>query len=293
MKIKPRVLMALLLALISMIFVGVYITTKEKVLEGELRKVQVVVATQDILPTTPIDSTMMETVSVPKKYFQPGAYSNPAEVEGQIAMTGIKKGTQILGTQLSSYGRGRGLAFKIPVGKRAVTIAVSDVSGVATLIQPGNYVDIVGVFKFGSYTGNAPVNALSIPPNQQSQATTLFQNVWVLATGRDSGEAIDLTEKQREIEKQKLENLSAPGTTPARTETPASYSTITVALAPDQAQDLILAQNMGEISVVLRSFREGNTIAELKNSTALSVLKVDMPVVPRAAPVWREIRGGQ
>jgi pilus assembly protein CpaB len=293
MKIKPRILMALLLAVISMIFVGVYITTKEKVLEEELTKVQVVVAADDILPSTPIEETMVTTTFVPKRYLQPGAYSDPELVKGQIAETGIKKGAQILGTELSSYGRGRGLAFKVPVGKRAVTIAISDVSGVANLIQPGNYVDIVGVFKFGSFTGTAPVHSLSIAPNQQSQALTLFQNVWVLAAGQDSGAAADLTEKQREREKAKLEALSQNANPMAKPEEKEAYRTITLALAPDQAQDLILAQHLGELSVVLRSFREGNTITELKNSTAVSVLKVDMPVVPRAAPAWREIRGGQ
>jgi pilus assembly protein CpaB len=292
MKIKPRVLMACLLALIAMIFVWVYITTKEGVLEGELKKVSVVVAVDEILPNQPIEDSLVQVVSVPLRYVQPGAATATTDVVGDIASVGIMKGAQILRTNLRSAGRGRGLAFKVPVGKRAVTIAVNDVNGVASLVQPGNYVDIVGVFKFGSFAANAAVNPLSIPPNQQSQAMTLYQNVWVLATGRDAGEAVDLTAKQKEKEKQRMEALAQPNAMP-KSEAVEGYKTVTVALTPDQAQDLILAQHLGELSLVLRSFREKDTVVELKNSTAVSVLKVDVPVVPRATPVWHEIRGGQ
>lgn len=294
MKIKPRVLMAILLAVIAMIFVSVYINTREAVMLEEAKMVKVVIATDDILQNTPIEESRIQVINVPQKYFQPGATADPNDVKGQITTVGIKKGAQILLTELSSYGRGRGLAFKVPVGKRAVTIAVNDVNGVASLIQPGNYVDIVGTFKFGSFTGNAPINALSLPPNQQSQAMTLFQNVWVLATGRDSGETIDLTAKQQEREKQRLETLGQPGApaTPPREGTE-GYKTVTVALTPQQAQDLILAQNLGELSLLLRSFREKDTVLEIGNSTPQGVLKVETPVVPRAQPVWREIRGGQ
>jgi Flp pilus assembly protein CpaB len=67
--------------------------------------------------------------------------------------------------------------------------------------------------------------------------------------------------------------------------------TVTVAMTPENAQDIIFAQNAGDLTLVLRSFREKDTVVELKNSTAFSVLKVDMPVVPRHGPSWREIRG--
>lgn len=294
MKIKPRVLMAFLLAVIAMIFVSVYLSTREASLLEEAQMVNVVVAAEDILQHQPIDENQVKGIKVPQKYLQPGALSDTKDVVGQITSVSVKKGAQILGTQLSSYGRGRGLAFKVPLGKRAVTLAANDVNAAASLIHPGDYVDIVGIFKFGSFGGTAAVNSLSIPANQQSQAMTIFQNVWVLATGRDVGDAIDLTAKQREKEKQRLEAMAQGGPAAEIKPEPAEgYRTVTVALTPEQAQDLILAQHLGEITLTLRSFREKDTVVELKNSTATSVLKVDIPVVPRAAPVWREIRGGQ
>jgi pilus assembly protein CpaB len=291
MKIKPRVLMAILLAVIAMIFVYVFISTREAVLLEESNKVKVVVAKTDILQNDFIEENQVEVKDVPQKYAQPGSTTNLDDVKGQIANVSIKKGAQILLPQVSGF-KGRGLAFKNFVGKRAVTVAVNDVSGVNSLIQSGNFVDILGTFKFGSFGGNAPVNALSIPPNQQSQTMTLFQNVLVLAVGKDSGGAVDLTAKAREKEKQRLEALSqaqAAGTAPS--EAAEGYKTVTVALSPEQAQDLVLAQHLGEITMTLRSFREKDTVVEMKNSTAISVLKVEIPVVPRAGPSWREIRG--
>lgn len=292
MKIKPRVLMSLLLAVIAMILVYVYINTEELVLLESKNKKDVVIATEDILLNTPIEESQVKIGQVPQKWVQPGALSKLKDVVGQVASVPILKDEQVRGTQLRSYGRGTGLAYKVPRGKRAVTIAVSDVTGVANLIQPGNYVDIVGLFKFGRFAAGAQVNPLSIPPDQQTQAMTLFQNVPVVATGRDTGEAIDLTGTQREKEKQRLEAVGQGGPI-GKGEAADLYRSITVALTPESTQDLILAQNMGELTVVLRSYLERDTVVELKNSSAFSVLKVDLPLVPRHGPAWREIRGGQ
>lgn len=290
MKIKPRVLMSLLMAIFAMILVTVYINTKESVLLEDANKKDVVIATEDILANTPIEENQVKIGKIPQKWLQPGALSDLKAVVGQVATVPILKNEQIRGTQLSSYGRGTGLAFKVPRGKRAVTIAINDVTGVAGLIQPGNYVDIVGLFKFGSFAPNASVTPLSIPANQQSQAMTLFQNVWVLATGRDTGEAINLTEGQKEKEKQRLEQLGQTGAM-GKSESTETYKTVTVAMTPENTQDLILAQHLGDLTVVLRSYLEKDTVVELKNSTAFTVLKVDLPVVPRHGPSWREIRG--
>jgi pilus assembly protein CpaB len=290
MKLKPRVLMSLLLAIVAMILVYVYLNTRETELLESSNPKDVIIATDDILPSVPIEENQVKLAQVPKKWVQTGAVSDLKQVVGTISRVPIMKSSQVLGTELISYDKGTGLAFKVPVGKRAVTIAVNDVSGVANLVQPGNYVDIVGLFKFGTFPANAQVTPISVAPNQQSQALTLFQNVLVLATGQDTGETITLNQDQREKAKQRLEQYGQTGV-PARPEAPPRFMTVTVAMTPENAQDIIFAQNAGDLTLVLRSFREKDTLVELKNSTAFTVLKVDMPVVPRHGPSWREIRG--
>lgn len=290
MKIKPRVLMSLLLALIAMILVSVYINTKETVLLEDANKKDVVIATEVILANTPIQDNQVKLAKIPQKWVQPSALNKLEDVIGKISSVPIQKDAQILGTYFSTIGTS--LSFKVPRGKRAVSIAISDVTGVANLVQPGNFVDIVGLFKFGSFAANANINPLSIPPNQQTQALTLFQNVQVLATGQDVGGGIDLTATQREKERQRLET-AGQGPIVGKPEGPESYRTVTLAMTPEAAQDLIFAQHIGDLALVLRSYLEGPTVIELKNSSTFSVLKVDVPIVPRHGPSWREIRGGQ
>ncbi|WP_432357101.1 Flp pilus assembly protein CpaB [Sporosarcina sp. UB5] len=64
----------------------------------------------------------------------------------------------------------------IPEGKRAMTIAVTDVQGVAGFIEPGSHVDVVAI--------------LIVPEehkeNQHDAATLLLQDVKVLAIGHSA-----------------------------------------------------------------------------------------------------------
>ena len=106
----------------------------------------------------------------------------------------------------------------------------------------------------------------------------MFQNVLVLAVGDDIGEvrpgpadAEDMF-AQRERER---------------------FGTVTVALAPEEVQALVLAQDIGDLTLTLRSFREGETPLELERSNASGVFGVeDQQLVPRRVPSWQEIRGG-
>lgn len=69
----------------------------------------------------------------------------------------------------------------IPVtkGNRAMTVAVSDVEGVAGFIEPGNFVDVVVI--------------MTVPEDQKDRqhdaATLLLQNVKVLAIGHGADDA--------------------------------------------------------------------------------------------------------
>ncbi|MFI5176760.1 MAG: Flp pilus assembly protein CpaB, partial [Terriglobia bacterium] len=133
MKLKPRVLMSLLLAIVAMILVYVYLNTRETELLESSNPKDVIIATDDILPSVPIEENQVKLAQVPKKWVQTGAVSDLKQVVGTISRVPIMKSSQVLGTELISYDKGTGLAFKVPVGKRAVTIAVNDVSGVANL----------------------------------------------------------------------------------------------------------------------------------------------------------------
>jgi pilus assembly protein CpaB len=68
----------------------------------------------------------------------------------------------------------------IPVseGKRAMTIATTDVQGIAGFLSPGSYVDVIAVME-------SPEKQAEEEP-QHDSATLLLQNVKVLATGHSA-----------------------------------------------------------------------------------------------------------
>jgi pilus assembly protein CpaB len=84
-------------------------------------------------------------------------------------------------------------------------------------VEPGDRVDVVGVFPE--------------PRTREMVATTMLQNVIVLATGRISGQTNRrlLSESER------------------------AYNTVTLHVLPEAAEMLILAQELGQIYLTLRS----------------------------------------
>jgi pilus assembly protein CpaB len=267
MKGKPAIIISILFGILGFVFVHLYLRSREAELLQIADERTVVVAVADILPGTAIEENMVIETEVPLKFVQPSAFTSVREAVGQIAAIPIQRDSQVLGTAMT--GVGRNLATKIPRGMRAVSIAVTDVTGVSSLVAANNYVDVLATVKLGSGLGST---------NQRTFVTTLFQNVLVLAVGSDLGEVRssgnqDALEALAQQEREK-------------------FSTVTLALTPQQAQDLILAQDIGDVTLALRSFREGTEAAILPRTNAAAVFGVpEGEVVPRRTPSWQEIRG--
>lgn len=270
MKGRAAVIISVLLGLMAWIFVWAYLSTRE----GELLQLSdmkpVVVAAQDLLPGVAIEETMVAQSQVPQKFLQPAAFAAVKDVVGQIPAVPIPKEAQVTGTAMT--GVGRGLATKIPRGRRALSIAVNEVTGVSGLVRPNNYVDVLVTFKTGSGLG---------APDQRSTALTLLQNVLVLAVGEDIGEV--KPEERPRAEREALDILSARQREQLRA--------VTLALTPQEAQELTLAQEIGDITLALRSYLERDTRVELGRASIGGLLGSDEKVIPRRAPSWREYRG--
>ena len=269
MKGKPAIIISVLFGILAWVFVWMYLTTRERELLQISDMRPVVVAATDILPGVAIEENMITQTQVPQKFLQPSAFGSARDVVGQIPAVPIQQGSQVLGTSMT--GVERALWTKIPRGQRAVSIAVTDVTGISSLIRPNNYVDVLATVKLGSGLGAS---------DQRTFVVTLFQNVLVLAVGRDIGEVRTRPASDQDT----LEAF-------AQSERE-SFGTVTLALTPVQVQDLVLAQDIGDVTLSLRSFREGDAPIELERSNASGVFGVeDQLIVPRRAPSWQEIRG--
>lgn len=127
-----------------------YLNLRESQLAAALREklaregiTQLVVATRDILPARTITSDDIKRVPWPKKAVPTGSFPDVKSLESRVAARKIVQGVPVLEGQLAPKGAGTGLAAIIPQGRRAVSVRVNEIIGVAGFIQPGDLVDVI------------------------------------------------------------------------------------------------------------------------------------------------------
>jgi len=145
-------------------------------------------------------------------------------------------------------------------------------------IKAGNHVDILGSFDFG--TGE----------KSDLRTMTVLQDVRVLSVVDDMG-----TIREREVRPAPAagEPPNPDDAPPTPSETLASQATLTVAVTPEQAQRLTMAQELGHLTFVLRRLSESEGEVELQPATMQSTLGIPEQVRYRSRPQYRLIEGGQ
>jgi pilus assembly protein CpaB len=96
-------------------------------------------------------------------------FSDPGELLGRVACVQIVEGQVITKTLLAPKGVGAGLQAVVPMGMRAITLEINEISGVAGNVTPGCHVDMLQTLRDEATGG--------------SVARTIAQNVLVTAVG--------------------------------------------------------------------------------------------------------------
>lgn len=125
-------------------------TTEVEVVE----RLPVVIAAQEILPGTVLEDKHLSTKLLEKAWASESYFSEEQMVVGQVVSTTIFQNEIIMQQRLSVPGEGATLAAVIPEDKRAITIRVNDVIGVAGFLLPGNKVDVLSTVKYGKNSAN-------------------------------------------------------------------------------------------------------------------------------------------
>jgi pilus assembly protein CpaB len=279
MRSRTSVVISLGLGLMAALMTVVYVRGRERQLYEEVSPRSALIATRDILANTVIDEQMVQRINVPQKYLQPKALAAVDEVVGRVALVPIPAGTQLLGTVLGDAGRAA-LTFDIPRGMRAVAIEVSDVTGVGGLVRPGNFVDVVGTFEFGRPVLQA---GRVIYQDEKTEVRTLLQNVPVVGVNRDLRETAAAP--------------PPPEAPPARAAAErgrgeTAMRTVTLLVEPSRVQELVLAQDIGTLTLALRTNLDQGQV-EVTMLDPLGLLQVQIPVKPkRQALPFRDIGRG-
>jgi pilus assembly protein CpaB len=109
----------------------------------------VVVAALEVPFGTKIESSHIRTTEWPIGSVPEGAFSDPAEVEGKIAKQAFFPGEILLEGRVAEHLGGSTLSAIIEPNKRAITVRVNDVIGVAGFLLPGNRVDVLATRREG------------------------------------------------------------------------------------------------------------------------------------------------
>ncbi|MFH1156010.1 MAG: Flp pilus assembly protein CpaB [Pseudomonadota bacterium] len=275
-------LISLVVAIAAATLLMVYINGREKQLMEMVTPIPVLVATRDIAEGTRMDETLFETKKLPQKYVQPGAFNDPQRIVNRNITVPVLAGTQILETMFGTV-QDEGIASKVPAGKRAFSIFMTEVTAVGDLIQPGDMVDLMVTVEVGSY--NSQGEGIS----EEMITKTILENILVLAVNQTSS-------KRKAIGSATVKQASQGNvlsTTTSSSKNNGQIKTLTLSLTPKEVQMLNLAQEIGTLSASLRSAWDSGTI---ENTPALSnreLLGIQKTVVPRSRPAWVEIRGSE
>lgn len=273
---RAKLLLSMVLGLLAVFLVYMYVRGIERQLYEQVDMQNVVVAREAIAAGTAIDARLIQRVSVPRKYRQPQTFPTIEEVAGRVAVVPIAAEAQVVGGMLADAGA-EALSFEVPRGRRAVAITISDDTGVGGLIRPGNFVDIIGTFEFGRPI--ASQNGRTTYADEKTEVRTMMQNVFVVAVNK-------------ELRRERIQEETAGSG--GGTQSTRSLRTVTLLVDPVRVQELVLAQEVGSLTLSLRSSLD-DTAVELPFLDPLGLLKVPIPLKPktqRAVQAFRDVGRG-
>jgi pilus assembly protein CpaB len=104
---------------------------------------KVVVASRDLEVGTRLRPDMVQTVEWPTSAALKDPLTDVAKVQDRVINTQILRGEPIIATKLAPPGEKGGLSAVLSEGRRAITVKVNEIVGVAGFALPGNYVDVM------------------------------------------------------------------------------------------------------------------------------------------------------
>ncbi len=206
-----------------------------------------VVAAREIKAGTKLVQEDLTIKQIPVQSFLKDYYESPDKVIGLIPKSTIQSEEIITATRLLEKGAKGGLAVVIPEGKRAITIMVNEVIGVGGFVSPGDYVDVLSVYKKAQVSKDGQVQEGDV------YSKAILQNVLVLGVGDKLYDPDNLSDPMSKIVNQ-----------------------ITLALSLQDSEKLALAVSKSLLHLALRPHGD-NTIIGTIGALPEDLYESDMP----------------
>lgn len=182
-----------------------------------------------------------------------GAFAATEALDGRVAKTSVLRDEPVLESKLAPIGTKGGLSAVIAEGKRAITVRVNDVVGVAGFALPGNYVDVIVSTREDR------------TQDERNVSKIVLEKILVLAVAQEAS---------RDETKPKVVNA------------------VTLEVTPEEAEKLDLARSVGTLSLVLRNQIDDDP-AQTRGATKDTLLGIKpppKPAPPAATPTVKVVR---
>lgn len=192
---------------------------------GEAPKVvQLWTVSQTLSRGGQINEEMLEPLIFPVDSAPADAIVDKKRIVGRVPAVDVTAKLPILQSMLHPPGTIPGI--QVPDGFRAVAVKIDESSGVDNHLQPGAWVDVVGMFQVRSGDGG----------RTQTVAKTLIENVQVAAVGQ-----------------RMTPNVGGEDSSKNSRNAPRQARAATLLVKPEQVPSLHLAEQRGKIKLSLRS----------------------------------------
>jgi pilus assembly protein CpaB len=222
---------------------------------------RIAVASADIELGGRISSEMIRMTDWPKDSVPQGAFNDPTRLNGRVVLVSFQRGEPLTEARLAPVGAKGGLSAVVPEGRRAMTVRVNDVVGVAGFALPGTYVDVMV---------NTQAEGTQRNDRDRSISKIVLERILVLAVAQEA---------DRDATKPKVVNA------------------VTLEVTPRDAEVLDLARSVGTLSLVLRNPSDpvrtptaGITKSELLGTAQAEPVKAPAPRAVQASKPVRVVK---
>lgn len=246
---------AIIMGVVAILMVNNYVSKTTKEATKGLESISIIVAAKNLQVGTVIKESDLSQRDYPAKYVGDRSIrpDNRSMVIGTKLVNNIEGGKPVLWSDLD-IGKREGFSKVIKAGMRTVTIPVSSLTAVSNMVRPGSRVDIFLTFNKAKIeaeeqkeknkidTSEIPdaknikafreylIRKYSTPSKFKQMTILLKQNVLVLATGKNF----------------------LGSDTPSDNRS-SSYSELTLLVTLVEAQEIIHAMTMGNLTLTLRN----------------------------------------
>jgi pilus assembly protein CpaB len=201
-----------------------------------------VVATRSLPLGSRLTAADVRVIEWPLQHAVPASFSKVTDVIDRGLVAAVVENEPLTTGKVAPRAAGAGLSSAIPPGQRAISVKVNEVIGVAGFVLPGTRVDVIAALRDG----------------RDSTAHVLVSNVRVLTAGT-------------RFDQNKSDDVK-----------PTASTVVTLAVTPDQAKRIALAQAEGQLTLTLRNPLDADESPG--RSIDLATLRGEPVVKPVQAP---------